>query len=62
LQHSRSAAVIDALGNAHAITGKEANSTAKTRTQALRMSVNRLIVAATVNQTQWAEKGFGLPW
>jgi hypothetical protein len=49
LQHSRSAAVIDALGNAHAITGNAANNTAKTRTQALRMSVNRLIVAATVN-------------
>jgi hypothetical protein len=49
LQHSRSAGVIAALGTAHAITGNAANNTAKTKTPNLRISVNKVIVAATVN-------------
>jgi hypothetical protein len=49
LQHSRSAAVIAALGTTHAITGSAANNTAKAKTPILRTNVNVVIVAATVN-------------
>jgi hypothetical protein len=48
LQHSRSAAVIDALGNAHAITGNAANNTAKARTPILLIGRNTISLAPTV--------------
>ena len=61
LQHSRSAAVIAALGTAHAITGNAANNTVNATTPSLRMSVNTVILAAAANQTQQTVKGFSLP-
>jgi len=44
LQHSRSAAVIAALGTTHAITGSAANKAARAKTPILRESVNWIIV------------------
>jgi hypothetical protein len=49
LQQSRSAGVIAAAGKAQAMTGNATNNTVKARTPTLRMSVNRGIVAVTVN-------------
>jgi hypothetical protein len=49
LQHSRSATVIAALGNAHAITGNAANNIANARTPILLMDRNTASLAPTVS-------------
>jgi hypothetical protein len=47
LQHSRSAAVIAALGTTHAITGNAANNTDRAKTATFCTSFNVISVAAT---------------
>jgi hypothetical protein len=49
LQHSRSAAVIAALGTAHAITGNAANNPARAKTATFCTSFNVISVAATLS-------------
>jgi hypothetical protein len=51
-----------AFGKAQAMTGNATNNAVKARTPTLRISVNRVIVAAAVSLTQREEKGFGVPW
>jgi preprotein translocase subunit SecG len=62
LQQSRSAGVMAAFGKAQAMTDNATNNAVKARTPTLRISVNRVIVAAAVSLTQREEKGFGVPW
>jgi hypothetical protein len=60
LQHSRSAAVIAALGTTHAITGKPANNTARAKTATFCNSFNIISVAATVSWMQPEAKSGGV--
>ena len=58
LQHSRSAAVISALGTTHAITGNAANNTASEKTATLINSFNIASLSTADSKTQQAGKGF----
>src|ERR1700681_2915636 len=60
LQQSRSAAVIAALGNAHAITGSAANNTVRAKTATLWTGFNIISVAATASWTQTEAKSYRL--
>jgi len=60
LQHSRSAAVIAALGTTHAITGNAANNTARAKTATFCTSFNVISVAASVSWTQPEAKSYRL--